>query len=307
MWREGGSGGRLRRLRFEADPAGYAYLSDALSGWTAAAAAAAAAAADEARCAPSPMAPDGHPQEWDESGDDLDAACVTPLEGGDAAAGGGNNPVEAAAAADTHVDLFVRGPGPALRGAGADAPGGVLSAAHLAALAAFLPGRTRLAAWQLAYSTRRDGISLRSLLRLAAGRSPTVLAVRDGAGRVFGAFCAEAWRVAPRYYGTGESFVFTALPPPGPSSLEEEALSDGDAPPAPAVRAFRWSGRNAYFQLGQWEAIAVGGGGAYALKLDGELARGASGRCDTFGSPCLASAEEFDIMHVDLWALDGQQ
>jgi hypothetical protein len=53
--------------------------------------------------------------------------------------------------------------------------------------------------------------------------------------------------------------------------------------------------------------VAVGGGGAYAFKLDGELARGTSGACDTFASPCLASGEEFDIMHVDLWALDGQK
>jgi hypothetical protein len=165
------------------------------------------------------------------------------------------------------------------------------------ALAAALPGRTRLAAWQLAYSTRRDGISLRSLLRLGAGRAPSLLAIRDAKGAVFGAFCAEPWRVAPRYFGTGESFVFAALP------ADDAAAEDAAAP---VVRAFRWSGRNAYFQLGQWDSIAVGGGGAYALKLDGELASGTSGACDTFASPALASAEEFDIVHVDLWALDTQ-
>jgi hypothetical protein len=299
VWREGG--GRLRRLRFEADSAGYAYLSDALAAWTAAAAAAAAAAADEARCAPSPMAPDGHPQEWDETGDDGDGDGAAALPGDDVAGVGGRN------AADTHVDLCARGPPPTLRGAAADAAGGVLSGPQLAALSGAMPGRTRLAAWQLAYSTRRDGISLRSLLRLAAGRAPTLLAVRDGRGAVFGAYCAEPWRVAPRYFGTGESFVFTTLPAPAQPDDAADALSDGEAPPAPCVRAFRWSGRNAYFQLGQWEAVAVGGGGAYAFKLDGELARGTSGACDTFASPCLASGEEFDIMHVDLWALDGQK
>ena len=35
-----------------------------------------------------------------------------------------------------------------------------------------------------------------------------MLVVRDRGGAVFGCFTAEAWRVAPRYYGTGESFVF---------------------------------------------------------------------------------------------------
>ena len=44
--------------------------------------------------------------------------------------------------------------------------------------------------------------------RRAADAGPAVLAVRDTSGRVFGAFTAEPWRIAPRYYGTGESFVF---------------------------------------------------------------------------------------------------
>jgi hypothetical protein len=35
-----------------------------------------------------------------------------------------------------------------------------------------------------------------------------VLVLRDTAQHVFGAFTAEPWRIAPRYYGTGESFVF---------------------------------------------------------------------------------------------------
>ena len=35
-----------------------------------------------------------------------------------------------------------------------------------------------------------------------------MLVVRDTRQHVFGAFTAEPWRIAPRYYGTGESFVF---------------------------------------------------------------------------------------------------
>jgi len=44
--------------------------------------------------------------------------------------------------------------------------------------------------------------------RASEHRGPCVLVVRDRRGAVFGCFAAEAWRVAPRYYGTGESFVF---------------------------------------------------------------------------------------------------
>ena len=35
-----------------------------------------------------------------------------------------------------------------------------------------------------------------------------MLVVRDTRQHVFGAYTAESWRIAPRYYGTGESFVF---------------------------------------------------------------------------------------------------
>lgn len=70
-----------------------------------------------------------------------------------------------------------------------------------------MPRRERLAKWRLAYSTKQHGISLNTLYR-AAPPGPTVLLVKDSAGHVFGAFCTEQWKVAPRYYGTGKSFVF---------------------------------------------------------------------------------------------------
>jgi hypothetical protein len=191
---------------------------------------------------------------------------------------------------DTHVDLQP-GPLPCLPPAGLP-QGGVLTEHIVRCLATAFPGRTRLARWDLAYSSRADGISLRTLFRAGSGRAPTLIAIRDSAGGVFGAFMCEPWRVAPRYYGTGESFVFTCVP------------SGGACPPS-GVRIYKWSGRNAYFQLGTPDALAVGGGGAYALKVDDDLAKGMSGDCDTFASPCLATSPEFDILHVELWAFDG--
>jgi hypothetical protein len=83
-----------------------------------------------------------------------------------------------------------------------------MSGRHVAALAAALPPRFRTNAWALAYSTARHGVSLQTLYRRAAGAAATLLVVRDGGGHVFGAFSAEAWRVAPRFYGSGETFVF---------------------------------------------------------------------------------------------------
>ena len=46
------------------------------------------------------------------------------------------------------------------------------------------------------------------LRRRAPESAPCVLVVRDTQQHVFGCFTSKSWRVAPRYYGTGESFVF---------------------------------------------------------------------------------------------------
>jgi hypothetical protein len=91
-------------------------------------------------------------------------------------------------------------------------PSVILDPSHLAALCGALPARFKLRKWQLVYSTSRHGTSLATLYRKASQQAPCVLVVRDSGGHVFGAFTPEAWRIAPRFYGTGETFVFQLEP-----------------------------------------------------------------------------------------------
>lgn len=79
---------------------------------------------------------------------------------------------------------------------------------HLKGIVAAIPKRMRQANWQLLYSTARHGYSLQSLYRRAAGFAPTILVIKDPAEHIFGSYCSEPWKIAPRFYGTGESFVF---------------------------------------------------------------------------------------------------
>lgn len=91
-----------------------------------------------------------------------------------------------------------------------------------------------------------------------------------------------------RYYGTGECFVFQLQP---------------------QLLCWRWwqkkmaQTKNDYFQFGTPEALAIGGGPHYAIRIDADLSMGSSGTNSTFGSPCLASQEEFQIGKVELWGL----
>jgi hypothetical protein len=51
------------------------------------------------------------------------------------------------------------------------------------------------------------------------------------------------------------------------------------------------------------DGLGVGGSGHWAVFLDDELLRGSSGECATFGSPCLAASEDFEVLGVELWRL----
>eukprot|EP01025_Chloroclados_australasicus_P055612 TRINITY_DN677_c2_g1_i1.p1 TRINITY_DN677_c2_g1~~TRINITY_DN677_c2_g1_i1.p1 ORF type:complete len:549 (-),score=67.58 TRINITY_DN677_c2_g1_i1:3181-4770(-) len=160
----------------------------------------------------------------------------------------------------------------------------ILSELNFRCLANQLPSRHRLAEWELLYSTQLHGISLQTLYRKVANCKPLVTVVRDQGGSVFGCFTPETWKVQPRYYGTGETFVFQLLP---------------------HMIAYMWdrqcSVSNEYFQYGQQDSMGLGGGPHFALWLDGELMNGNSGTCNTFGSPCLASQEDFKIKVVEVW------
>lgn len=169
-------------------------------------------------------------------------------------------------------------------------PSLLLTVDDISALAAYVPARFQQARWTLLYSTIRDGISLQTLFRYAKGKSPTVLVVRDMHKALFGAYCSEPWRqAAHRYYGTGETFVFK--------------LSPGNRVAWPWWWKRMSVERNDYFMLAEADGLAVGGAGGYAIWLDNDLAEGISRSSGTFGSPCLASEEEFTIGSVELWHL----
>ncbi|KAG8383523.1 hypothetical protein BUALT_Bualt04G0022400 [Buddleja alternifolia] len=149
-----------------------------------------------------------------------------------------------------------------------------------AALPVIVQGRK----WMLLYSTWRHGISLSSLYRrsmLLPG--PSLLVVGDRNGAIFGGLVEAPLRSTNkrRYQGTNNSFVFTNV--------------SGH----PVI--FRPTGINRYFTLCNTEYLALGGGGHFALYLDGDLLSGSSSSSETYGNPCLARSEDFQVKEIELW------
>ncbi|KAK6781094.1 hypothetical protein RDI58_023278 [Solanum bulbocastanum] len=147
-----------------------------------------------------------------------------------------------------------------------------------------LPNIVKGCQWVLLYSTARHGISLRTLIRKSADISgPCLLITGDKKGAVFGGLLEAPLKPTAKrkYQGTNQSFVFTTL--------------YGEP------RLFRPTGANRYFHLCLNDILALGGGGNFALSLDGELLSGTSGPCETFGNSFLAHDQEFELRNVELW------
>lgn len=169
----------------------------------------------------------------------------------------------------------------------------VVSGEQVGEILAHAPSRFSTSpALRLLYSTRMDGISLTSMYAKCKNRAPTLLAIRDSGGARFGCFVTAPWtrETKPTYYGSGESFCWKA--------------QDGGSDGGESVNVYTWSRRNKYFQCSTAGYVALGGGGHFALRLDDDLMRGSSGACETYGSPCLASGEEFECVVLELWAVE---
>ncbi|XP_057826576.2 uncharacterized protein LOC131038229 isoform X1 [Cryptomeria japonica] len=163
-------------------------------------------------------------------------------------------------------------------------PSFLLSKSFSSFLSSALPTVAQGQKWMLLYSTRKHGISLLTLYRRSAYcPGPCLLVVGDHQGAVFGGLLAAPLlpTSSKKYSGSNDNFVFTNV--------------------SGRPIMFRPTGANRYFVLCSNDSLALGGGGHFALYLDGDLLRGSSGYCETFGNSCLARTEDFELKDVELW------
>uniref|UniRef100_A0A8B9CH27 TLDc domain-containing protein n=1 Tax=Anser brachyrhynchus TaxID=132585 RepID=A0A8B9CH27_9AVES len=170
------------------------------------------------------------------------------------------------------------------RGAGEVGQPNSPSEPALPQLGPHLPTRLQQQPWRLLYCTARDGFSLRTLYRRAGPpSSPALLLIRDTDAQAFGAFFATTIHMSNKFYGTGETFLFSF---------------------APELKVFRWTGRNNFFMKGDVDLLMVGGGsGRFGLWLDGDLHHGGSYPCETFNNESLSSRGDFCVQDLEVWGL----
>jgi hypothetical protein len=173
-----------------------------------------------------------------------------------------------------------------------------------------LPIRFHRSPWTLVYSTLEHGISIATLLRLADNAGETLTIVQTTKGAIFGAYNGESYTKSGKYYGTGETFVFSF------ANLDPKTKQ-------PIFKVFHWSKKNDYFvRSTEFSGIIFGGGndGKSALFIEPNLESGTTRPCQTFDSTCLnrdptksteaapsEDDEEFHIYAVEIWAFGTTQ
>jgi len=145
-----------------------------------------------------------------------------------------------------------------------------------------LPSRLRDKNWNCLFSSATDGTSLLTFYRKLEDQGPTVILIRDTGGHIFGGFASVDWKIHPRFFGTGECFLFSAHP---------------------KFAYYKWTRANDYFMHATNKSISMGGGssGRYGFYLDSELHWGTSETSSTYFNRCLSSTEEFLCTIVEVW------
>ncbi|XP_068094010.1 oxidation resistance protein 1 isoform X2 [Hyperolius riggenbachi] len=164
-------------------------------------------------------------------------------------------------------------------------PSQLLQVDQIEKLSKHLPPRTIGYPWTLAYSTAKHGMSLKTLYRTMLGLdTPVLMVVKDSDAQIFGALASEPFKVSDCFYGTGETFLFTFCP---------------------EFQVFKWTGDNMFFIKGDMDSLAFGGGGGeFALWLDGDLYHGRSHSCKTFENTLLSKKEDFIVQDIEIWAFE---
>lgn len=145
--------------------------------------------------------------------------------------------------------------------------------------------------WHLLYASSAASGSLQRLLESTAQAGPTLLLVRDTAGRAFGCYAPDAWAPHGHFYGEHgySSFVFTL----SPAFALYRCTGDSDN--------FQWCCRGSEVLP---NGIGIGGSQrSHALFVDDSLRVGHSCAAATYGSPSLAAGVDFEVAALECWSL----
>lgn len=204
---------------------------------------------------------------------------------------------------------------------GAHVSSSVLSEHALTAIHRAMPGPLQLRAWQLAFSTARDGCAPRTFRAAAAAKAPLVMALRTTNDECVGAFfdLGMLWDVcAP---SSVDFFVFGGSDTAPPPVLPEGEVRSKPRPPCPrapvvagapaalhhAVSLYHSGHSSVQVSFGR-RGVSVGGGDGYAISVAPDLRTGTACCCEPLqiARPLIGGGSDrtdFSVRVLELWSL----
>jgi len=129
---------------------------------------------------------------------------------------------------------------------------------------------------------------MKTFLKMATAPnvSQTILVLKDDEGNVFGTFNSEAFKESSKFYGTGETFLF--------SFYKTEK-----------IHCFHSTGINDHFIYSDKDIIGFGSSDNYfSLQIKDDLLKGYSKTTQTYKNPCLSDKSNFFICKLELWGIE---
>mmetsp|Transcript_19754 Transcript_19754/g.36776 ORF Transcript_19754/g.36776 Transcript_19754/m.36776 type:complete len:514 (-) Transcript_19754:203-1744(-) len=196
----------------------------------------------------------------------------------------------------------------------------ILSPGELLVLVGWMPRSQRLYEFELSYLLRRDGACLDTLYSLCSDSavSSSFIVVEDADGHVFGGFLTQSFKKSTKFYGSGESFVFSIRPElevfRWQGDVSSTSLGNDNSNSSGGGRGVGGSGGDGVVGmsdkndcalgmcvLSDSEKLIMGGGEGFAFFLNDDLRTGQSQRSQTYNNKRLSKEEFFSCLNVEVW------
>lgn len=150
-----------------------------------------------------------------------------------------------------------------------------------------IPNINRFKNFKILYSFERDGISFNTFYQKVSDAQQSIIVIEDDMQNVFGVYVSEEIRNSQKFYGTGETFLFSFF-----KSIK--------------IHCFQSTMENEFFIYTDDEIIAFGCEDKYfSLSIRNDFLKGSSRKTKTFNNPCLSYNENFFIKKFEVWTLEN--
>lgn len=164
-----------------------------------------------------------------------------------------------------------------------DTPSEILSEKQLREIHQNIPYYQRYKNLKLVYSITKDGTSMKTFYENTQDVPVSIVVIKDDSQHIFGGYLSEPIKNSPKFYGTGESFVFT--------------FHNSER-----IHCFEGTSENEYYIMSDNEIFAMGcSDDSFSWVLRNDFLKGTSRPTKTYRNSVLSGNEEFFVMKFEVW------